>query len=112
MLDKLCKDVVGESLNAHIAKFLNTDAAADVFSKRSLISSSFMAPIATFLRRKTDTAMEDKKYSTASTSEEPINTVQAFNENSESLPSRSDSLSDEVSRRKSSKRRLKRFYRK
>lgn len=51
MLDLLRKYVIGESLDAHIAKFFDDDAAAKEFSKRLLAPNSFIEPIATFVRR-------------------------------------------------------------
>lgn len=41
----------------------DTDAAAEGLLKRLLTSSSFTAPMATFVRRKTEIEMEEKKYS-------------------------------------------------
>lgn len=58
MLDLLHKEVIRESLDAHKEKLFDTNVAANRLSQRLLISKSFMAPIATFLRRKSDTTME------------------------------------------------------
>lgn len=91
MLNLLQKSVIGISFDSHIAKFFHTYEAFPVLSKRLLASSSFMAPIATFARRKTDTAMNEKKISFADASEELIGTVQTFNNGGESLPSCCDS---------------------
>lgn len=55
MLDLLRKDVIDEALHAHRAKIFDTDAATGRLSTRSLTLQSFWAPIATFVRRKTDT---------------------------------------------------------
>lgn len=52
MLYLLRKDVMGETLEAHISKSFDTYAAADRLLKKDLTSSSFMALIATFVRRK------------------------------------------------------------
>lgn len=54
MLDLLFKDVIGECFDAHIAKAVDMDEAAEGFWSRLLSSSSLMAPIATFIRQKTD----------------------------------------------------------
>lgn len=51
-LDLLRKAVLCEMLDAYIAKFIDTDAAADRLWKKLLTSSSFMVPIATFVRLK------------------------------------------------------------
>lgn len=51
MWDQLCKIVIGKSLDAHIAKFLDNKAAADRPSKKLLASSSSLAPVTTFLQR-------------------------------------------------------------
>lgn len=52
MLDSLCEKVIGETLNAHIGKLFDRYEAAEGRSKKLLTSTSFIAPIATFLRRK------------------------------------------------------------
>lgn len=56
----LRKEVIGDKWDAHKAKFFNKDAAADRQAKRLLTLSIFMAPIATFERIETDTAMDEK----------------------------------------------------
>lgn len=48
MLDSWRRDVVGETLDAHIAKILDMDPAPDSLTKKFRTSSSFMAPIGTF----------------------------------------------------------------
>lgn len=65
MLDLPHKHIIDETIDAHIKKFYDIYAAAQGLSKTSLASISFMAPIATLVRRKTDTIMEEKKYSVA-----------------------------------------------
>lgn len=99
MWDLKPKDVIGETLDAHIANFFDTNAAAEGLSKRLLASSPFMVPIATFMRRRTDTALKENNYSTAFVSIEPVDTVQTYNDDNEPLPSRLDRRRDEVSRR-------------
>lgn len=63
-----------------------------------------MARIATFGRRKTGTAIEDKKYSTAMAPKKLVDTLPAFEKDSTPLPSSSNSRSDEILRRESTKR--------
>lgn len=55
-------DVIGETLDAHMAKFFETDGAGEELPRKVLSLDSFMVPIATFARRKADTVMEEKKY--------------------------------------------------
>lgn len=62
MLDLMRKEVMQETLDAHVAKLFGTGAAADWLSKRLWTRSSFMEPIATFVRHKKGTTMEDEKY--------------------------------------------------
>lgn len=65
MLDMLREDVFGETLDAHKAKVPDKDAADDWFSKGVLTTSSFMGSVSTYVRRETDTAMNDKKHSSS-----------------------------------------------
>lgn len=51
VVELLHKDVDGDTLDAHIAKFFDIDAAADWLSKNLLTSRLFMASMATFLKR-------------------------------------------------------------
>lgn len=53
MLGLLREEVIDDTQEAHIANFLNTIVAGDKLPKRVLTSSSIMAPIARFVRRKT-----------------------------------------------------------
>lgn len=62
MLDLLRKYVIEITIDAHIATVFDTCAAVEGFSKK-LLTCSILAPIATFIRRKTNTAMHEKKYS-------------------------------------------------
>lgn len=103
MLDLCHKDVIGDTMDAHIAKFLDTNAAADRLSQRLLTLSTFMSPLVTFMRRKIDTAKEE--YSTAFLTKDPINTVERNKDVTDSLPSRSDSRTDETLCRKLWERR-------
>lgn len=72
MLDLLRKYVFGETVDAHIKKLFDTDAAAEGMLKSFPSPSSFMAPIETFVGCKMDTTMEEREYSTAFASKEPI----------------------------------------
>lgn len=65
VLELLRNDTIRETLNARVTKYFNNDAAANSLSKRWLTSITFMSPIATFVKRKADTAVEDKKCSAA-----------------------------------------------
>lgn len=60
MVDQFRKDIIGETPDAHIAKFFANDAAADELSKNFLTSSSLMAVIVSFVRHKTYFAIEDQ----------------------------------------------------
>lgn len=55
MLDLLYKDVIVDTLDAHI---FDTHAVANSMLKRLLTSNTFMAPFAIFVKGKNDTAME------------------------------------------------------
>lgn len=94
----------------HNARLIDTNAAAKGLSKRFLTSRLFLGPMATCLRRKTDTAMEENMYSSAFGSKELVDTVQTFKDYIKSPPSSSDSKSDEVPRRKSLKHHLNRHH--
>lgn len=54
MLNLLRKDAISETLVGHNTKFVNAEAATDRLSDKLLTWSSFLAPIATFERCKTD----------------------------------------------------------
>lgn len=53
-LELLHKEVIAETLEAHIWKLLNTDADPDQLSSKLLTLKSFMSPIGTFVRRRTE----------------------------------------------------------
>lgn len=67
-----------------------------------------MAPITTFVKCKTDATMEEKKYSTAFTSEDPINIMKKYRDITESSASCCKSRNGETLRGKWTKRRSKR----
>lgn len=79
------------NLNRPCRKPFHTEKALQRFSKRMLTLSSFMAPLATSMRRKSDTLIEYEKYSTSSVWKEP---VASFKNDSMSLPGNLDSRSD------------------
>lgn len=90
----LRKEVIGETLDAHIGKWFNTDAAAEHRESllRKLVAISlFMAPIETFVMHKKDIAMGEKKWSVLFLPIEPMNILNTVNYDSESPPSRYDS---------------------
>lgn len=69
-----------------------------------------MAPVATFVRGKTNGAMKDKKNSTAVAPKTLVNISLTFEDDTESSPSTSDSGSEEIPRRKYTKSCSKRHY--
>lgn len=101
-------NINGEMLDVHITKCFETDEATGGLSKRLLPPTSFMEPIATFVRAKSDTVMKSKKYSTTVAPKERLDTIPTFNDESKSLPSRSDSGNEKIPRKMCSKRCLKR----
>lgn len=78
-MDFLFKDVISETMDAHIAKFSDTEAAADWPLKKLLTSSSFIAPTATFLRCQTDSGIaEDGSVPTKSSKREQFTAVATY----------------------------------
>lgn len=61
MLHLLNKDVIEDTLKAHIAKFLDTNEVDDGPSKRLLTLTTFVLSNATFVRRKRVTAVQQKE---------------------------------------------------
>lgn len=53
--------VIIKTLDAHTASVSVTDEARGGFAKKLLASAPFSAPITTFIRSKTDSAVEKKK---------------------------------------------------
>lgn len=72
---RIQKDVIGEMIDAHIAKFLDTDAVAEGLSTRLQTSSWFIAPIVTYVWFGTNPAMDEKKYTVACALKEPMDTA-------------------------------------
>lgn len=95
MLNLLRKRGIEETSHAHTAKMFDTNTVADRL-KRLLTSSSVMQLIETVVRSKTYTKIQDRKYSNAFTSKDPIGTVETYNIVSKSSPSRSDFASVEI----------------
>lgn len=95
MLDLLRKDVNEDTLDVHIAKFFDTNAAADRLLQRLLSSITSMAPNAAFVRRKPIPAMK-QKYSTALLTKDMMDTVEKTNNADDSLLSPSDSRTNKT----------------
>lgn len=85
MLDLLRKGHIGDTLNRHIAKFVDSDANANRMSQRLLTSNVYSAPLAPFVRSKTDRTIE-QKYSTAYATKYVLDTVQENIDLDESPP--------------------------
>lgn len=83
MLDLSRKQVIEEMLGVHTVKSSDTNEAAEGLSKSLLTSTSFIAPIATFVLLKTDLAMEGQKYIAAVGAVEPEDTIQMFDDASD-----------------------------
>lgn len=86
------KDVIGESVNVHAAKCIDTDAATDRISKKFLARSSFkVAPVGTFVQLKTDIPIADKNtlFAKASTMD-PVAAMIVHSDVIEGLPGESD----------------------
>lgn len=107
MLDLLRKDIIGETLDARIAKIFDTKAAADKFSKKLFTSTSFVARIGTFLRHKTDINMQHKEYSSVFSLKDQTDAVETYSDVGKSPTSRSNSRDEELPLRNSSKPHLK-----
>lgn len=79
MLDRLRNSVIGETLDTHIAIFFDTDAGTDRLSKELLASSSFITPMATFIRLETNNSIADQNTVMAMTSVmESVAAVEAY----------------------------------
>lgn len=101
------KDVNEEKLDTQIVKNLDTDTAVEGLSKRFFTSSSFMEPIATLVRRKTNNSMDNNKDNVAYASEKLMGTVEPYNDETDSLPNGSEYESENPPRRNSSDRHFK-----
>lgn len=103
-LDRLSKEVIGETPNAYIAKSFDMDAAADSLSKKRLSSSSYTGQIATFVQRKTDTAIAAMKPGfTKASKMKLVAATDIYGDNIGGLQSCLDLESEEPHRRRSSR---------
>lgn len=102
-IDLLLKDLIGDTLDAHIMNKFNAYVAAEGLSKSLLTSSSLMAPIATLVRRNAYTVMNNMEDSVFNASKELMNPVELYEDGRASPPSRLESLTEEIPRRNSSK---------
>lgn len=93
MLNLLGKEVIGDTLDAHIAKFNESNAVAYRWSQRLLGSSTAMAPIETIVWRKNITAVEQKS-STEFATKDPTDVVERYKDVHDSSVSGSDSRTD------------------
>lgn len=59
-MDLLRREVIADSLEAHIAKIFDTDSAGYRLSQRLFTSNTFMASIETLLRQNIDSTVEQK----------------------------------------------------
>lgn len=85
MVDLPGNNGTGRTLGAHKANLFDISAASDRLWERQLVSSISMAPIATLLRIRKDTAME-QKYNTLLKMKDPMENLGTFNDVIESLP--------------------------
>lgn len=95
MLSLLRKDVVKETLDAHAAKLFDTDAADEGFPGDCQLPVRLWRRLQ-FSRGRTDTGMEEMRYSNAYEAQEPIDGIQTFDVDSERLLSCSESGDDKV----------------
>lgn len=117
VFDLIRQDVIGETLDKHISAYLDTENAADKVCDKLLSNNSFMTPIATFVKRKTNETiaaervvakMKEHLHITA-----PDPAVKHIERKSVSPPSRTESAlsspsSDNQQEHKSNHRRSKR----
>lgn len=103
LLDLLREEVIEEASDVHIVKYFDMKLPNGL-SNTMVTSNLFMAPIAPFVRHKTDTAMQDRKQTTTRAPKRPEDNITAFDDESDLLPNSSDSRSVKITRKKSSKR--------
>lgn len=60
MWGKLRKDVINEMRDAHIVSFIDIAKSIDRFLQKVFFSRIFVAPVATYVRPKTNIVIEDK----------------------------------------------------
>lgn len=97
MVDLLLKEVTGETLAVHIA--LHTDAAARRFQRVSKPLYPYMEPIATFIRAKLKSPMEEKRYGITYASTHLGGTIATFNEEAHHFQADPTSLMTECQER-------------
>lgn len=61
ILDLFREDVLDKMLDTHMAKYFDMNAAGEGLLRRLLPSTSSMAPLASFVWRKTETAVNEKR---------------------------------------------------
>lgn len=105
MLYLFCNEVILEASYAHMAKFLDPDEASTGKEERLFPLTSFMASIATWEMYKKHRKMQDRKYIAPVVPDGVVDNTQRFDDDSYSPPTRSDFGSEEIHRKKSSKRR-------
>lgn len=106
-MDLLPKNVIEETLHVYITKLVDTHAAAEGSYRSVLDSSFFMSLIATLFKRKTDTEIDEEKYSVAFTSKEAMDASKTFADISKLLPCRTYCRREERAGKMSSKCCLK-----
>lgn len=82
ILEFLHKDIIGEALDAHIAKVFGPNEAENGFLNELQHLSSCTTPIAYFARCSLNTSMEEIKYSTSFVVKELNDTVTPFSDES------------------------------
>lgn len=79
MLDLFCNRGICDTLNAHIEKLFNTKVATNSLSKNLLTLSSFITPMTSSIRRRTDSAVADQNKLFAKTlKKEPVAVTEAY----------------------------------
>lgn len=90
------KKVISQSMDCVIPKLFHTNTAADRLLKRLLTSISLLAPIATLVRRRTDSAFTDRSsVAPKAPKKELKEATDAYGNFIGKLKSRSDSGSEE-----------------
>lgn len=111
MLDLLRKYVIGDTLDAQMGIFSDTELATRRLSTRFLILSLFIAPTGAFMRCMMGTAMEDEKWSKVFSTKDMQVNLEKYKDVDEPILSHSESGRDAPPHRKSWKRCFKRRQR-
>lgn len=94
---QLLNEFIGATLEAYMAKFFDIDAGVYRLLRKFLTWSSSMALIATFVRRKSDTAFADQNAVLADASKKGTGeATKSYGEMIEAPPSKSDLGSEEA----------------